>query len=120
MQGPTGTYAFNGTSLLLMPTEAGWVSKELIGISGNGHPTYPGVREFEMNWDYMAMDEFAQIQTLFDGVHSTGSLVVDLPKYGTTPYTFYSYSGCTLKEPEVGNFYETYVTKVRLLILRIR
>lgn len=103
-----------------MPTEAGWVNRELIGISGNGRPTYPAVREFEMTWEYMDMDAFAQIQSVYNSIQSTGTVVVDLPKWGTTPYQFYSYSGCTIKEPEVGKFFEQHVNNVSLMILKVR
>lgn len=118
--GITGTYSFNGSTLLLMPTEAGWVTRDEIGISGNARPTYPAVRQFEMRWEFMDMASFAQIQALYDAIQSTGTVVVDLPKYATAPYQFYSYSGCTLKEPSVGNFFEQNVTDVSLLILRAR
>ena len=120
MQGTSGTYAFNGTPLLLMPTEAKWTGKDLIGISGNGRPTYPAVREFEMKWGLMDMDSFAQIQGFYNNVQSTGTYVVDLPKYATAPYQFYSYSGCTLQEPQVGIFFEQWVEDVSLLILRVK
>lgn len=119
-QGTSGTFAVNGTNFLLNPTEAGWISKELIGISGNARPTYPSTREFEMTWEFMDMASFNQIQSWYESVQSTGTVTVDLPKYATTPYQFYSYSGCTLKEPEVSKFFEQNVTGVSLLILRAR
>ena len=120
MQGTSGTFSFGGTPLLLMPEEAGWVSKELIGISGNGRPTYPTVREFEMTWSMMDMDSFAQLQGFYNTIQSSGTWVVDLPKYATAPYQFYSYSGCTLKEPEIGKFFEYYAQNVQLLILMVK
>ena len=118
MQGTSGTYSFNGTSLLLMPTEARWVDRAMIGITGNGRPTYPASRQFEMKWGFMSMTEFHQVQGFYNSIQSTGTVVVDLPKQGTTPYQFYSYSGCTLQEPNVGVFFETYVSDVSLLILK--
>ena len=120
MQGTTGTYAFNGVSLTHLPTTAKWVDRSLIGVSGNGRPTYPAVREFEMKWDFLDASEFSQIQYLYNSIQSTGTLVVDLPKQGTAPYQFYSYTGCTLQEPTVGVFFETYVSDITLLILRAR
>lgn len=120
MQGTSGTFAFNGTALLLMPTDSRWVSREVLGIAGDGRPVYPLPREYEMTWELMDMASFAQIQGFYDAISYTGTVVVDLPKYATSPYTFFSYTGCTLKEPEVDKFYETHVTNVRLLILKVK
>jgi hypothetical protein len=119
-QGTSGTYSFNGANLLLMPTEAGWMERELVGLSGNGRPTYPALRQFQMTWELMDMASFSQIQGFYDAIQSTGSVIVDLPKYGATPYQFYSYSGCTLEEPRVGKFFEQWVQGVSLLILKIK
>jgi hypothetical protein len=117
--GTSGSYAINGTNLLLQPTEAGWVDRPLIGISGNGRATYPGVREFEMTWGLMDMASFNQIQAAYYSIQSTGTLTFDLPKFNTIPYTFYSYAGCTILEPTVGKFFEQWVTDVKLTILQV-
>jgi hypothetical protein len=119
-QGVTGTYAFNGAALLLMPETGRWVERELIGIAGNGIPTYPAVREFEFKWSLMSMEEFAQVQQVYETVRASGSVVADLPKYATNPYQFYSYSGCTAKEPTASEFFETYVSGVTFLVLKAR
>jgi hypothetical protein len=119
-QGVTGSFSFDGTELLQSPETFQWVSKELVGISGNAHPVYPAVRQFEMKWGFMEMDAFAQLQGFYDGIQSTGTVVVDLPKYASSPYSFQSYSGCTLKEPTAGNFFEYWVSDVTLTVLRIQ
>lgn len=120
MQGTSGTYAFNGVALNAMPTSAKWVDRPSLGISGEGRHQYPAIREFEFTWEYLSMAEYNQIQGLYNSVSSTGTIVVDLPKFATTPYQFYSYSGCTIKEPTVDAFFETYVSKVTMSVLRIR
>lgn len=120
MQGTSGTYAFNGVVLLQMPAEASWARRDVIGITGNGRPTYPALRQFEMRWEFMDMESYNQIQGFYDAIQSTGTVVVDLPKHAVTPYQFYSYSGCTLKEPEVGKFFEKHVSDVTLTILKAR
>ena len=119
-QGVTGTFAINGVELLLQPSEHGWVDREPIGISGEDRPIYPSVRQYEMNWELMSMQDFAQLSGFCSSIQSSGSAVVDLPKYGTYPYQFYSYSGCQIKEPTAGKFYVTYVKSVSLLILKVR
>lgn len=119
-QGITGTFAINGVELLAQPTEHKWVDRNSIGISGEARPVYPSVRQYELTWNFLSMEEFAQINTFYNSVASSGTVVADLPKWATYPYQFFSYSGCTLKEPTVGNFFVGYVSDVSLLILKVR
>lgn len=119
-QGTTGTYAINGTELLLQPTSGKWIDRPIKGFDGNGHPIYPAVREFELTWQLISMTDVAQLQTFFNSVSSTGTAVVDLPKWQTAPYQFYSYSGTTLGEPVISEFFEQHETDVSLLIYGIR
>lgn len=120
MQGTSGSFSFNGVELLLPPTEYGWLSRSLIGVSGKAHPVYPAVREFEMKWDFMDSASFNQVQQFYFGIQSTGTMVVDLPYFSVTPFQFYSYTGCTLKEPEVGTFFEEHIGDVTLVIMKAR
>lgn len=119
-QGASGTYAFNGTTLSLQPSSGKWNMRMALGIDGAGHPIYPLVREFELVWDLIGVDDLQAIQNAYYAVGNTGTVVVDLPKYGDSQYNFYSYSGCTLQEPEYDSYFERYVTNVRLLVLNIR
>ena len=50
----------------------------------------------------------------------TGTVVVDLPKWGDTDFTYFSYNGTVFREPEVGDFFVNHVTDVRLVIGNIR
>jgi hypothetical protein len=118
-QGVTGSYAIDGVDLLLQPTTGRWVGREIVAFSGEGRPIYPAPRDFELRWDLMSMDEFSQIQSSFNAVRSSGTAVVDLPKYATTPYQFYSYTGCLLQEPVGLEFFETYVTDVVLVVSNV-
>lgn len=119
-QGITGTFAFNGTELLLQPTTHKWVDKEPLGVTGEARTVYPGVREYELHWDLVSMEDFSQLVSFFGGIQTSGSVVADLPKYATSPYQFYSYSGCQLREPTIGEFYISYVKDVSLLIMKVR
>ena len=119
-QGISGSFAVNGTNFLLPPTEYGWVTRDLIGVSGNAHPVYPAVRQFEMTWGFMDMASYAQLEGFYTAIQSTGTVVIDLPKFSTTPFQFQSYTGCTLKEPEVSKFFEQHVSGVNLLVIKIK
>ena len=120
MQGVTGSFSVNGVTLLMQPTEHSWVDRTNLGISGDARPTYPSVRQYQLSWNFMSMEEFAQLHSFFEYSQHSGTLVVDLPKYATTPYQFYSYSGCTMEEPKAGKFFESYASDVNLLILKVR
>ena len=87
--GASGTYAINGTDITLPPTSGRWLPKEPLGIDGNGRAIYSGVRQFELEWQLISPSEYYQLQTFFDAVGNTGTVVVDLPKYGASSYIFY-------------------------------
>lgn len=119
-QGTSGTYAFNGTDFLLQPSSGRWVQRTEFGIDGAGHPIYPAVREFELVWDLIAIGDLQQINNAYNQVGNTGTVVVDLPKYGDVQYNFFSYSGCTLAEPSYDPYFMGYVQNVKLLVLNVR
>lgn len=120
MQGTSGSFAVNGVTLLLQPTSGHWVPKTPLGIGGDGHAIYPGVREFELRFNVTNPEDINQLQTMFSAIQNTGTAVVDLPKYNVTPYQFYSYSGCVLREPEQAEYFNQHHTDVYLLITNIR
>ncbi len=118
--GYSGSYAIGGVELLLQPTSGKWVSRPTLGIGGSGHPIYPAVREFELQFILADPSDFNQLQVAFQNISNTGTAVVDLPQYGASTYLFYSYSGCVLHEPEASNYFNEYQTEVRWLISNIR
>lgn len=115
-------YRINNITLLTQPTAGGWVPRESLGVDGNGHAIYPSMREFEMVWDYIDLDMSHQLQDFYDTVSNTGTVTVDLPLFndvGATG-TYQAYSGCVLREPEFGQYFEYHRGDVKLLIVRIR
>lgn len=113
-------YSINGTEITIPPTTGQWMPRNLIGIDGAGHPIYAGVREFEMRWQLVDQAEMNELQTFFNGVVTTGTAVVALPQYANTTYQFFSYSGCTLREPEWGTYFTQHPQDVVLLVTNIR
>jgi len=119
-QGVTGAFAINGTNISLPPTNGKWEDKDFVGEDGNGHPIYPAVSGFIMNWGLMSTSEFKQINDFYISNSVTGTVIADLPKWGDTDYTFYSYTGTILHRPNVGKYFNTYVTDVEWKISNIR
>jgi len=117
--GISGSYAINGTELLLQPTSGRWIDRTPLGFTGNGHPEYAGVREFEMRWQLSPMSDANQVYGLFQQLDVTGTAVMDLPKYKATPYQFYSYSGTTLSEPSSGEYFERHESEIVLIVYGI-
>lgn len=120
MQGTSGTYAFNSVDFLLQPSAGRWIQRGEFGIDGAGHPIYPSVREFEISWDLISVGDLQQINNIYNQVSNTGTVVVDLPKYGDSQYNFFSYSGCTLQEPQYDPYFMGYVQNVKLLVMNVR
>jgi len=110
----------NGTELKLNPTSHGWVSPSIIGRGGAGHPFYSSVKEYEMRWQLISSTDLNQLVGFFNSVTPTGTVVVDLPRYGYTTYTYFSYSGCILNSPEISEYFAEHTTEVRLVISNIR
>lgn len=120
MQGYTGSFALNGTALTLQPSTFNWENREQLGMDGNGKPMYSAVGEFQLMWGLMSTTELNQLTTFFDSVSSTGTVVADLPQWGHTGYYFKSYSGTVMHRPTVGEYFNSYVTDVRLVLSNIR
>lgn len=113
-------YKINNISLYLQPESGRWMPRQMQGQDGAGHPVYPVPREFEMSWSYMDASGLYQLQNFYNLVGNTGTISVDLPKYAGQPYAFYTYSGCTMSEPEVGKFFEEHYSDVRLIIYKVK
>lgn len=119
MQGITGTFAINGTDLTLQPSTSKWLGRDDLGTDGNNRAIYPAFREYEMSFELMPVSDLAQlINAQLSSV--TGTLVMDLPQWGASTYTFKSYSGTSAREPEIGEYFIDHVSSVRWLIANIR
>lgn len=113
------TYKINGVEMTLQPTTGRWVPKQLVGITGDGHHVYPSIREFEMRWQLGSPSDVDQLVTWFETQVLTGTLVVTLPQWHRSSYTFYDYTGCTMSEPEFDVYFNENITNVALVIRNI-
>lgn len=120
MIGFSGSYAINGTTFILQPTKGAWSSREALGFDGNGHPIYPAVREFRIDWNLMHPTDAQQIINAYNAVQNTGTVAFDLPFYGDGGYQFKCYSGCTISEPEFGEYFQGYISDGKLTIYNAR
>ena len=120
-QGTSGSFALNGVDFILNPTEHGWLPRSMLGRDGAGHPIYSGVREYEMRFVLASQTEFWQLQNWFNLMSNTGTVIVDLPIYSLSgSYSFLSYTGCIISEPEQRTYFNEHRTDVYLLISNIR
>ena len=113
-------YKIDGTELTLQPTSGRWLPRKVVGTDGNGHFIYTSVYEFEIIWGIANHSEWDQILDFFDAVNITGSVVVELPKYRSSTYQFYAYTGCVIQEPQMSRYFNEHPTKVKLLVHKIR
>ena len=115
----TGSYGIGDVEFDLQPTSGRWIPQSPAGITGDGHPIYPKVRTFQLGWGLMSISEFDDIRDHYKTTQITGTAVVALPDLDASSYTFRNYSGCTLQEPEVGQYFTTYITDVSMFVLNI-
>lgn len=118
--GLSGSYATNDVNWTLQPTTGKWVERTSYGIDGNAHPIYSQYRNFEATWELISPSDAKQIIDFYNTVSSTGTVVSCLPEWGATEYQFKNYSGSTLREPAVGEYFQGYIMSVKLLIINIR
>src|SRR5688572_20057816 len=117
--GLSGTYGFNGTDLTLQPTTGRWVERTQYGIDGGAHPIYAQNRSFEITWQLISPEDAKQVIDFYNVVGSTGTAVACLPQWGSVDYRFKNYSGTTLQEPIVGEYFMGFIQEVKLLILNV-
>ncbi len=117
----TGSYGIGNVEFLMQPTSGRWLPNSPVGITGDGHYIYPAVKQFEIRWVVNTPAEFYQINNFYKLVEgATGTVVVALPKWGANTYTFHNYSGCTLGEPEINQYFAAHHTEVLLIVGNIR
>jgi len=120
-QGVTGSWAINGVDFYLEPTEHKWLPRTILGRDGAGHPIYSGVREYEIRFQLATLTDYWQLQMWYQQMSNTGTLVVDLPTYGVSgAWTFTSYTGCVITEPEAGTYFNQHKTDMVLIVSNIR
>ena len=113
------TYKISGVEIPTQPTTGRWIPRTQVGVDGNGHVIYVGVREYELRWRLSDPSNVAQLQTWFESVGNTGTVVVDLPYYLTGTYGFYSYSGCALGEPDSQSYFAENQMNVSMFVRKI-
>lgn len=111
--------ALNGTVMASQPTEHGWKERNPIGVDGNGVAIYPAVREYYLKWDALDTDEWNSLYSFFLVQGVTGTIVAQLPKWNASPYQWYAYSGCVIREMSYEGWFQNYYQNVNLLIVKI-
>jgi hypothetical protein len=120
MIGASGTYAINDITLTLQPTTGKWSERTSYGVDGGAHPVYSPVSNFELTWELISTTDAKQLIDFYNTVSSTGTVVSCLPEWGNVDYVFKNYSGTTLQEPVVGEYFQGFIKQVSLIILNIR
>ena len=116
----SGTYAVNTVDFLIKPESGRWIERLLVGVDGNGRAIYAPTRQFECRWGMLTPTQYNQLQVWWTSIGRTGTVTVDLPRYGHTSYEFYRYSGVYVQEPLPGSFFEEHYQEVTLQIIGIK
>ena len=109
------TYKLNGVEIP-QPTTGRWLPKNVVARTGRGYPIYPSVMQYELRYSVSSPADVEQIRLVYAALGLTGTVVADLPKYDSTTYVFYAYSGCCLYEPERGSYFSEYITETVFII----
>lgn len=118
--GASGSYGVNGTDFTLQPTYGRWIPLAPLGFTGDGHPIYSAIHEYEIHWSLTSQADLNQIQIFRDSTLLTGTAIVDLPIYRGASYIFTSYTGCTLYEPDRGQYFVDHTSEFVLIVGNIR
>lgn len=110
---------FNGGIFSQQPSEHHWLERDSIGIDGNGNTVYVAPRQYELKWDLVDTDVWNELYAYYTAQGVTGSVTATLPKWNATPYQFFNYSGCQIKEMTYDNWFQNFYQNVRLLVIRI-
>lgn len=113
------SYRINGTEFIIQPTTGRWMERGMLDMSGDGHPIYGAVREFELRWNLISQDQVEQAQEWYERTIS-GTVSIDLPKFRGSTYEFQTYSGCSLYEPGRGVYFTEHTTEFILMVGNIR
>lgn len=120
MQGLSGTFSINNVDFQLPPSEGKWNERTEYGVDGSAHVIYSAFRDFELSWDLQSTNDAAQIIGFYDAISTTGTCVACLPKWRDPTYTFYNYSGVTIREPTFEAYFQGYPQTAKMLIMNIR
>jgi hypothetical protein len=111
-------YVINGNNI--PDPEAGrWDPRRALGVAGDGHNVYPEVRQFQMRWRLLPLDDLKTLYDVFAGA-SSGTSVVELPDPYAGSWTFREFSGVIVHEPTFGDYFEEHVTSVALILSNIQ
>lgn len=108
--------------VIMAPTEFRWMPRKALDVQGDNRPIYAGVRSAQLKWRLSSNEDWATLQAYFRTMESSGTATVRIPEMPTitgSAYAFREYSGCTISEPSVGPFFETYPKNVVLLVHNI-
>jgi hypothetical protein len=114
------SWKINGVAFVIEPSSFQWLDRSSHGEDGWGHPVYVAPREFELRWDYLSATGASQLQAFFNAIGSTGTAIVEIPKYANPEYIFYAYTGCVIHEPAWGAYFVQNQLDCKLLITNIR
>jgi len=112
------TYKINGITIE-QPTSGKWIIHPVMGLDGYGRPIYSAVAEYELTWNVLNTTGMYQLHSLYLA-SSTGSAIVDLPQFMSYAYSFQSYTGCVLYEPQPQQFFAEYYLGVAMTIGNIK
>jgi len=116
----TGTYKINGTYLPTQPTQGHWVPQEILDTDGNGHPIYPTVHEFELQWSALEPSDFDVLLHFCENMTATGTVVSTLPEYHANVYRSFDYTGTIVQLPKPGQYFEKYILNTTMVISNVR
>jgi hypothetical protein len=112
-------YKINGVEIAY-PTTMKWDERKEHGVNGLGNSVYGRYRTAELQWDLAYPEDVQTLQEAYLYSQNTGAVVIEVPRFGISPYQFTEYSGCYLQDLQVGEFFEEHYTGVTLIVTKVQ
>jgi hypothetical protein len=114
------TYKYNGVALTAQPTKGNWMAPASLGDDGDGRPIYPFIFTFELVWNGIAPSDFKQLVDQWTAISVSGTVVMTLPQWGASTYTFFDYTGTIPQMPTSGEYFEGFILNAKQVISNVR
>jgi hypothetical protein len=113
------TFKVNGVALLIQPSDTQWLPRKELGVDGFNRKIYEPVYSYQLSFDVLSQAQFYQLLAFWQLMATQTTVTADLPDKTASTYTFKTYTGCTVDEPQVGAYFQNNQLSIKVTIRNI-